>query len=64
MSHAWVNLTYTPVLVEAQTDGSLHTYTTELSEEVARDDGVLICLHCSEPLSTDNYDGVCPNALD
>lgn len=58
-AHSWVNLTYTPVEVEAQADGTLHTFTNELSEELAREGGVLVCIHCHETLSTSNHDREC-----
>jgi len=57
--HMWVNLTYTPIEIEAQGDGTLHTFTTDLAESLAADDSALICFACGEHLTTANYDAEC-----
>ena len=57
--HIWVNFTYTPVEVEEQEGGILHTFTSELSEEVARDDGQLICYMCGTALTLTSFNTPC-----
>lgn len=60
--HMWVNLTYTPIEVIPQGDGSLHTYTTELAEQLASEDSSLVCFFCGDRLTTDNYNAECEPA--
>lgn len=60
--HAWVNLTYTPVEVQPQDDGSLHTFTTELAEEIAREEGAIGCYICGAVLTTESFDSECEGA--
>ena len=57
--HIWVNFTYTPVEVEEHEGGVLHTYTNKLSEEVARDDGQLICFICGTELTSASFNTSC-----
>jgi hypothetical protein len=56
----WVALSYVPIEVEIEDDGSLRTYTTELSDEIAKEESLLGCWHCFEPLTIDNVHDECP----
>lgn len=64
MKHMWVAMQYTPIEVEVQTDGSLHTFTGELADEIAREDSILVCFHCGETLTTQNHEEECPGKLE
>lgn len=57
--HMWVAISYTPIEVQVDTDGTLHTFTTEMGEELARDDAKLGCWHCMIPLNTETYGTEC-----
>lgn len=57
--HMWVAITYTPIEIELQPDGSLHTFTSEMADEVAREDSKLGCWHCMEPLTTESFESEC-----
>lgn len=60
--HMWVMLSYTPVEVDPQPDGSMGIYTREEAEEAARDDAVLACWHCLTTLTLESYTTPCPAA--
>jgi hypothetical protein len=59
----WVAIQYTPIEIEPVfKDGdivSLHTYTRELSDEIARDDSRLGCWNCGDPLTVESYGSEC-----
>lgn len=55
----WVALSYTPITVEVQENGSLHTFTTELGDQIAREESILGCWNCLTPLSAESYDTEC-----
>jgi hypothetical protein len=57
--HVWVMFTYTLIEVEQLADGTLHTFTTEQSDEIARDEGKLGCFHCSTPLTSESFATEC-----
>lgn len=59
MKHVWVAMSYTPIEVELLEDGTLHTFTTELGDEVAREQSLLGCFHCIIPLATETFDTEC-----
>jgi len=55
--HMWVMMTYVPIEVEVDPDNDeiLHTYTREGADEIAREEGLLGCWHCLEPLNAITY---------
>jgi len=57
--HLWVKLTLTPIQVEPQENGSLHTFVGQTAEEVAEEDSKLGCAFCGMPLTTSSYDTEC-----
>lgn len=57
--HMWVMLTLTPIEVEVTEDGALHTWTTEMGDELAREDGKLGCWHCMTVLTTESFGTEC-----
>lgn len=61
--HMWVAIQYTPIEVELQPDGSIHTFTSELADEIARDDSKIGCWNCGAPLNTDTYDTECVSQI-
>lgn len=58
--HMWVMMSYTPVEVDPQPDGSMGVFTREEAEEEAREDSVLACWHCLIGLTTESYTTPCP----
>ena len=60
--HMWVSIQYTPIDVELQDDGTLHTFTTEMGEELARIDSSLGCWNCNAPLTTESFGTECPSS--
>lgn len=61
-AHLWVAIQYTPIIIEVEPDGSLHTSTEPVADEVAREDSVLGCMLCNEALSLDTYYTECSGA--
>ena len=64
MQHMWVALSYVPIdITEILGDGdeliSLHTFTTEMADEIAREESLLGCWHCLTPLNIDTYRSEC-----
>lgn len=59
----WAALMMTPVEVQPQADGTLHTYTTELGDEIAREEAKIGCWHCFIPLTTESYQSECAAAI-
>lgn len=60
--HMWVALSYQPIDVDVDENGVLHTYTTEIGEELAREDSALVCWICLVHLNTDTHDTECPGS--
>jgi hypothetical protein len=52
-------LTLTPIEIEVADDGTLNTFTTELGDELAREDGKLGCWHCMTPLTIESFRTEC-----
>ena len=63
-THLWVALQYTPIVVELDPDGTLHTSTEPVADEVAREDSVLGCLFCDTPLTTETFGTECAGKND
>jgi hypothetical protein len=61
-SHLWVALSYQPITVELQEDGTLHTFTHPEAEEVAREDSFLCCYFCERELTVDSFGSECEGA--
>ena len=60
-AHMWVVLIVVPIEIEVEGD-TLHTYTREGGEELARDDAEIICFNCKTALTTDTYNTECAEA--
>jgi len=60
--HMWVAVSYMPIEVEPQADGSLSTYMREGAEEAAQEDASFVCWHCMIELTTESYTTPCPAA--
>lgn len=61
-THQWVAISYVPIEVEPQPDGSLDSYTREGQEDLARDDSMLACWHCFTELTPESYTTPCRGA--
>lgn len=61
--HMWVMITYVPIEVERDDNGTLHTFTREEADEIAREEGKLGCFHCFEPLTTESFETECRAAI-
>lgn len=64
IDHMWVALSYVPIEVtklvnDADEVVGLTTFTTELADEIAREESLLGCWHCLTPLTTETYDTPC-----
>ena len=60
--HMWVAISYSPLVVTRDEEGNLHTHTTELGDELARENSAVGCWICEEPLTAENVDEECPGA--
>ena len=60
--HMWVALTMTPIEVEEDGD-TLHTFTTELGDEIAREESKVGCWLCFVPLTATTYRSECTAAI-
>lgn len=58
-SHVWVMLTYTPLEITQQPDGSLHVEATEAAIEAAADEGKMGCWFCFTPLQVETFNTEC-----
>lgn len=58
--HAWVSISYMPVIVSLQDDGTLDVHIEEMAEEIAKEEARLGCMLCNEPLTTESYATDCP----
>lgn len=59
-AHMWVEIKYTPIVIEEEADGSLHVSATKLSVETADEDAQYGCWSCLVTLNTDSYQTECP----
>lgn len=63
-AHMWVAIQYTPITVDVVRNHAgdvvaLHTYTTEMGDELARDDSRLGCWNCGDPLTIESVESEC-----
>lgn len=56
--HMWVAMQYTPIEVSEQ-NNELVVTVTDLAEEIAREESLLGCWNCHEPLSVESYESEC-----
>lgn len=59
VKHAWVALSYTPIEIDVLEDGTLHTFTSEHGDDLAREGAALVCFLCGETLTAENHDTDC-----
>jgi len=57
--HMWVAIQYTPIEIDEAEDGTLHTFTREGADELAREESAIGCYICGTPLNTNTYKGEC-----
>lgn len=62
MDHFWVKMTYAPIEITENEDGTLSTFVRDDAEQLAQDDAALCCWNCSTPLNIDSYKGECPGS--
>jgi len=57
--HAWVEIKYTPVDVQAEDNGSLTVSVTEVQSEAANEEAAMGCWFCHTPLNTETFATEC-----
>lgn len=59
MTHAWVSLQYTPVVITEKPDGTLDVEAELAAVEVAEEEAIIACWFCNTRLTTDSYNTEC-----
>lgn len=60
--HVWVAIQYQPVEVTQNADGDFEVHTTELADEISRDEAAIGCWICEQDLDANTYNEECPGA--
>ena len=59
MDHMWVSMSYTPIIVEPNADGSLVVSVSDAAGEVAKEEALLGCWFCYTPLNAESFNTKC-----
>ena len=58
-AHVWVQMTYVPIIVEAN-GPNLDTYVEDIAADAAAEQSLLGCWFCHTPLTIEAFETECP----